>query len=135
MFQSYRFITNKIIDKAIIFIDEFDATKETILKSIVQDDFRNRIDYIKLMNTVYSALTTRSISSEMLQMPHSFYVNKKTNYLESKEAMARLRSRAEAIYQKYSLNYNYKETFIQSESEAITKIENKLEEVGESKQL
>lgn len=105
---SYRFITNKIIDKAIIFIDEFDATKETILKSIVQDDFRNRIDYIKLMNTVYSALTTRSIPSEMLQMPRSFYVNKKSNYLESKEVMARLRSRAEAIYQKYSLNYNYK---------------------------
>lgn len=105
---SYRFITNKIIDKAIIFIDEFDATKETILKSIVQDDFRNRIDYIKLMNTVYSALTTRSIPSEMLQMPRSFYVNKKSNYLESKEVMTRLRSRAEAIYQKYSLNYNYK---------------------------
>lgn len=105
---SYRFITNKIIDKAIIFIDEFDATKETILKSIVKDDFRNRIDYIKLMNTVYSALTTRSIPSEMLQMPHSFYVNKKSNYLESKEVMARLKSRAEAIYQKYSLNYNYK---------------------------
>lgn len=105
---SYRFITNKIIDKAIIFIDEFDATKETILKSIVQDDFRNRIDYIKLMNTVYSALTTRSIPSEMLQIPRSFYVNKKSNYLESKEVMARLRLRAEAIYQKYSLNYNYK---------------------------
>ena len=105
---SYRFITNKIINKAIIFIDEFDATKETILKSIVQDDFRNRIDYIRLMNVVYSALTTRSIPSEMLHMPRSFYVDKKSNYLESKEVMARLRSRAEAIYKKYSLNYNYK---------------------------
>lgn len=105
---SYRFITNKIIDNAIIFIDEFDATKETILESIVKDDFRNRIDYIKLMNTVCSALTTRSIPSEMLQMPRSFYVNKKSNYLESKEVMTRLKSRAEAIYQKYSLNYNYK---------------------------
>ena len=32
---SYMFYNSKIIDNAVIFIDEFDATKETILRNII----------------------------------------------------------------------------------------------------
>ncbi len=49
-----------IIDNAVIFIDEFDATKETILKNIIQNGLRDRIDYVELFNAVYSVLHTHS---------------------------------------------------------------------------
>ena len=34
-----------LIEDAVIFIDEFDATKETVLKNIIQNGLRDRVDY------------------------------------------------------------------------------------------
>ena len=49
-----------LIDNAVVFIDEFDATKETVLKTIIQNGLRDRIDYVELFNAIYSALHTHS---------------------------------------------------------------------------
>lgn len=49
-----------LIENAVIFIDEFDATKETVLKNIIQNGLRDRIDYVELFNAVYAALHTHS---------------------------------------------------------------------------
>lgn len=45
-----------LIENAVIFIDEFDATKETMLKNIIQNGLRDRIDYVELFSAVYAAL-------------------------------------------------------------------------------
>ena len=42
-----------MIDNAVIFIDEFDSTKETILKTIIQNGLRDKIDYVELFNDIY----------------------------------------------------------------------------------
>ena len=55
---SYMFYNSKIIDNAVIFIDEFDATKETILRNIISNGLREKIDYIELFNDIYSVLHT-----------------------------------------------------------------------------
>lgn len=49
-----------LIDNAVIFIDEFDATKETVLKNIIQNGLRDRVDYVELFNAVYSVLHTHT---------------------------------------------------------------------------
>ena len=49
-----------LIEDAVIFIDEFDATKETVLKNIIQNGLRDRVDYVELFNEVYSALHTHT---------------------------------------------------------------------------
>lgn len=54
-----------IIENAVIFIDEFDATKETILKTIIQNGLRDRVDYVELFNAVYSALHTHSFPAAL----------------------------------------------------------------------
>jgi hypothetical protein len=50
--RKYLFYNSPIINNAIIFIDEFDATKGTILNSIIQNGLRDRIDYIELFNEI-----------------------------------------------------------------------------------
>ena len=43
---------------SLLFIDEFDATKETILRNIISNGLREKIDYIELFNDIYSILHT-----------------------------------------------------------------------------
>jgi len=52
-----------IIDNAVIFIDEFDATKETVLKNIIQNGLRDKDDSIELFNAIYSVLHTHVFPS------------------------------------------------------------------------
>ena len=43
---SYMFCNSDIIKNAVIFIDEFDATKDTILKRIIENGLHDKVDYI-----------------------------------------------------------------------------------------
>ncbi len=63
--KSYLFYNHSIIDNAIIFIDEFDATKERMMNQIIQRGLRNSINSIKLANLIYSALQTKKIPRAM----------------------------------------------------------------------
>ena len=54
-----------LIEDAVIFIDEFDATKETVLKNIIQNGLRDRVDYVELFNAVYSVLHTHTFPAAL----------------------------------------------------------------------
>lgn len=54
-----------LIENAVIFIDEFDATKETVLKNIIQNGLRDRVDYVELFNAVYSVLHTHTFPAAL----------------------------------------------------------------------
>ena len=55
---SYMFYNSDIIKNAVIFIDEFDATKETILKKIIDNGLRDKVDYIELFKDIHASLHT-----------------------------------------------------------------------------
>lgn len=55
---SYMFYNNDILKDAIVFIDEFDAVKETMLKSIISNSVKDKIDFLELFKEIYSALHT-----------------------------------------------------------------------------
>ena len=90
---TYQFLNHEIIENAIIFIDEFDSTKETILNKIISDNLQNKIDYIQLFNIIYTNLN-RDFPKEFIQI--------------SKDIMPKIKKMAQNIYEKYNLNYLYK---------------------------
>ena len=63
--KSYLFYNHSIIENAIIFIDEFDATKERMMNQIIQRGLKNSINSIKLANLIHSALQTKKFPRAM----------------------------------------------------------------------
>ena len=64
---SYEFIKNEITQNAIIFIDEFDATKETIQNVIIDRALDSQDDYIKLFEQIYKAIQVHIFPRNMLR--------------------------------------------------------------------
>ncbi len=104
---SYMFYNSDIIKNAVIFIDEFDATKDTILKRIIENGLRDRVDYIELFKDIYAALHTDSFpvalttpSNERMKGKYS------TQTLES--VVDGIRDKADYIYETYSLKFKHR---------------------------
>src|SRR5690606_25190513 len=55
---SYYFHDHKSIENALVFLDEFDASKAPLLNSIIDRGLRRRIDLVALFQQLYSAFTT-----------------------------------------------------------------------------
>ena len=55
---SYMFYNSDVIKNAVIFIDEFDATKDTILKRIIDNGLHDKVNYIELFKDIYAVLHT-----------------------------------------------------------------------------
>ena len=55
---SYLFYNSDIIEKSFIFIDEFDATKETMLGTIIENGIRGKQDTLELFRDIYTALNS-----------------------------------------------------------------------------
>lgn len=65
---SYYFLSDDFLDNALIFIDEFDASKDVILTNIIQQQLEKRIDIIGLFEQIYSSFTS-------LTIPEVYYRN------------------------------------------------------------
>ena len=104
---SYMFYNSSIIDNAIIFIDEFDATKETILNNIIQNGLRDRIDYVDLFLSIYGPLQTASFPTA-LTVPSK--KRKESEYADQslQSVLDGIRDKAQIIYDTYSLQFNHR---------------------------
>lgn len=104
---SYQFYNNKLIDDAIIFIDEFDSTKETMLKNIIQNGLRDKIDFIELFKSIYSAMETNDfpaiLTTSSKQRMDSPY---RTQSLQ--KVLDDTRKKAEEIHVAYTLQFNHR---------------------------
>lgn len=104
---SYMFYNTDIIDNAVIFIDEFDATKETLLKNIIQNGLRDRIDYIELFKEIYSALHTNEFPT-VLTTPSKLRNESKYRNQSLQSVIDGIREKADTIYENYSLQFSHK---------------------------
>lgn len=96
---SYEFVNHTISQNAIIFIDEFDATKATIQDMIMQNALDSQDDYIKLFQQIHKTMQMHHFPKDMLECTQS-------NQAES--AFDILKKESNAIYDDYYLKYSYK---------------------------
>lgn len=92
---SYDFLKSDLINNAVIIIDEFDATKDTIQTDLIERSIKMREDYIQLFRQIYRTLDQENFSSEMkLALNHNKY--------------RELRKEAEEIADTYHIMLNIK---------------------------
>lgn len=104
---SYMFYNSDIINNAVIFIDEFDATKETMLKNIIQNGLRDKFDYVELFKDIYSALYTNKFPAVLTTSSKSRLEGKyKGQSLQS--IIDGIKEKADEIYQTYSLQFSHR---------------------------
>jgi len=111
---SYMLYNSTILDDAIIFIDEFDATKDTLLKKIIKDGLEDKIDYIDLFKAIYSALHTNefpSILTTSSKQRNSGDYRSQT--LQS--VIDGIRDKADQIYDNYTLQFNHRTSTVEEE--------------------
>ncbi len=104
---SYMFYNSDIIDNAIIFIDEFDATKETLLKNVIQNGLRDKIDYVELFSSIYSSLQTNAFPAD-LTTPSQKRKNGEYADQSLQGIIDGIREKADAIYKDFSLQFSHK---------------------------
>ena len=64
---SYYFWEDKITEDALVFMDEFDATKSHILNQIIENGYSKRVDLIGLFTHLYSSLSTLQVPNDILR--------------------------------------------------------------------
>lgn len=104
---SYMFYNTDIINNAAIFIDEFDATKETLLKNIIQNGLRDKIDYIELFKDIYSALHTNEFPTA-LTTPSKQRKESKYKDQSLQSIIDGIQEKADAIYENYTLQFSHR---------------------------
>lgn len=105
--NDYMFFNAPFIKDSIIFIDEFDATKETMLNNIIKNSFQYKINYIELFTSIYSALHTDDFPADLTvpskKRQESEHKNKSLNSI-----IEDLREKSESIFKTYSLQYKHR---------------------------
>lgn len=102
---SYEFLKNEITSNAIVFIDEFDATKDTIQAHVIKRALDAQDDYIRLFEQIYKTIQTHSFPQSMLR-PYNEYLKER----EDGVTLESLNSEAKKIYEQFYLKYSYKTT-------------------------
>ncbi len=103
---SYMFYNWDQLKDAIIFIDEFDAAKETILKNIIINGLRDRIDYIELFKDIYASLHTDTFPTALTTASSRSADKFSSKALE--DIVRGLREKADYIFGAYHLQYKHR---------------------------
>lgn len=106
---SYSFLENDITKNAIIFIDEFDATKDNILNNIIEKGVNQRIDFISLFNKIHWALSNKTLPQKFIT--HSEKREKLlkiTPQISLENIHQKLLEKADEINNNYQLDYSLK---------------------------
>ena len=104
---SYMFYNSDIVKNAVIFIDEFDATKDTILKKIIDNGLHDKVDYIELFKDIYAALHTDDfptvLTTPSRERRMGAYRNKSLQAIVDD-----IREKADYIHKTYSLQFKHR---------------------------
>lgn len=105
---SYMWYNNdKIIKDAFIFIDEFDATKETILSNIIENGLRDQVDYIELFLAIYSILHVKDFPKRLVK-PSKKRSEGKYKDQSLLQLIKDIKADSDVIFKEYSLNFSHR---------------------------
>lgn len=104
---SYNIIDNKsLLDNSIIFIDEFDASKDILLKSIIKESLDTQVSVVELFRIIYSGLENTSFSKLLTEVSNKLNENiqkQERRFYTPDEILDEFRTRAKEIEKKYKL--------------------------------
>lgn len=103
---SFNIYESDLMRDSVIFIDEFDATKEVVLKKIIKDGLDNQLGIIELFREICIGLETPVFTKILTQ--ESQKIKEKKRLKKSDEILSGLKERAERIYKKYNFKYQFK---------------------------
>lgn len=105
---SYYFYEH-FIHKALLFIDEFDTTKEAVLKNIIESGLRHRVDLLDLFLNIHSHLMQNECPERLLK--ESKWLKQKSSvkdWLSPREQIDSFRQKANDIFNTYKLQHTCK---------------------------
>ena len=104
---SYMFYNSDVIKNAVMFIDEFDATKDTILKRIIDNGLHDKVNYIELFKDIYAALHTDEFPA-VLTTPSKERMEGKYRSQTLESVVEGIKEKADYIYSTYSLQFKHR---------------------------
>lgn len=101
----YLFENDFYMHNGVIFIDEFDTTKEVILKRIIQNGLDNRVGIINIFRVICSGLFDTDFTNILTEQSRSY---SGSNYKPITKIIENFKDRAKNIIVKHNLNYLHK---------------------------
>lgn len=99
------FISVENLKNTIVFIDEFDATKETIKENIITEAVNTQNNYLDIVKELHSKLQGQNYKpAKSFYEPYHKYTEKNKNAL----TLEKLKTEIDSIYEKYAMFFNYK---------------------------
>ncbi|HRX13724.1 MAG TPA: hypothetical protein P5087_01700 [Eubacteriales bacterium] len=98
---------SQLITDGIIFIDEFDSSKDVILNRIIQNGLNNHLGIIELFRTIYARLTAETAFTKILTQESS-RIQAKDNLKSPEQIIDSFKEIVEDIVEKYNLKYLHK---------------------------
>lgn len=107
---TYSFYNNDITKNAIIFIDEFDATRDRLLNQIITRGLENHIDYLGLFHRVYASLKTRDFPAELTTASklQQVYLDEQKNAKNPMEIIEGFGGVFDETYNRFAMQYSFK---------------------------
>lgn len=107
---TYSFYNNDITKNAIIFIDEFDATRDRLLNQIITRGLENHIDYLGLFHRVYASLKTRDFPTELTTASklQQAYLDEHKNAKNPVEIIEGFDGVFDETYDRFAMQYSFK---------------------------
>ena len=99
-----------LLDKSVVFIDEFDATKDVALTKIIEEDMKIQLDLMKLFLNIYYSIDNLNLPKRMLKT--SEFLNKSINegkdYKTPIELINGIKNEFKIKYDKYHFSFSIK---------------------------
>jgi hypothetical protein len=103
---SYYFLSDKITKDALIFIDEFDATKRNILNTIIQNGLNKRIDLIDLFTSIRKQLKQHKLPEKLLiESKQQQQLIDEKGFVAIRALSEKIENISDKIHQDFNLEY------------------------------
>ncbi|NCO73915.1 MAG: hypothetical protein GW795_05210 [Cyanobacteria bacterium] len=102
---------HNLAKNSLVFIDEFDTTKDTILNRIIEEGNKHKIDLISLFSNIHNNINNSEFPKYFLEESEKRQkqkISQNKNWKSLTVIIEELRQESQDIYQKFNLKYAYK---------------------------
>ena len=99
-----------LLNNSVVFIDEFDSTKNTVLSNIIQQDLKVQVDLVKLFLNVYYSVDNLILPKRMLKVSDFLQkcINDGKDYKTPQQLIACIKSEFKSKYDLYKFSMSIK---------------------------
>ena len=118
--KSY-FVYKQLAKNAIVFIDEFDATKETILSRLIDNATDSKIDYAITFKMIHDTLEQGNFPISLITPSENTKKKYEQGVLRKKieDVLPELKERSDKLYKQFNMQYFFKNIETENEDAAF----------------